>query len=129
AGFYRLEHVRVRDRSRVAFALQQEFRMVDAARDIRRQDQQEIDLLRGKCGQLERKQRCQRQHAANEFASPALHHLSSITSPWPRSCNAVTACRIADPVALCMTQVMRPWNPTHLTRLYPRRGLRPQAQA
>ena len=39
AGFDRLEHVRVGDRSRVAFALQQEFRMVDAARDIRRQHQ------------------------------------------------------------------------------------------
>src|SRR5262249_59125404 len=47
SGFDRLEHVRVRDRNRVAFALQQEFLMIHAARDMRRHDQQAIDLLRG----------------------------------------------------------------------------------
>ena len=45
AGPDRINHVRVRDCRRVAFPLQQEFRMIDAARHVGRKHQEEIDLL------------------------------------------------------------------------------------
>jgi hypothetical protein len=44
-----IDHVRVGDRCRVTFALQQEFRMINAARDVSSKSQQEIHLLRCVC--------------------------------------------------------------------------------
>jgi len=74
AGFDRVQHVRIGDRCRIAFALEQEFRMIDAARYIRGEHQQKVDLFRGEhdcC--LDRKQRRQRQHAS-KHASPEPDH-------------------------------------------------------
>src|SRR2546430_2217534 len=41
-----VDHMRIRDCRSVAFTLQQEFRMINAARDVRGQHEQEVDLLR-----------------------------------------------------------------------------------
>ena len=50
AGFDRLHHQRIGDRRRVALPLQQEFRMVDAARHVGGQYQQEVDVFGGTRG-------------------------------------------------------------------------------
>ena len=47
AGFDRLQHLRIGDGGRVALALQQEFRLLHAARHVHRQSEQQIDLLGG----------------------------------------------------------------------------------
>ncbi len=47
AGPDRIEHARIGDRGRVALALQNEFVIVDAARHIGGQHQQQIDFLAG----------------------------------------------------------------------------------
>ncbi len=50
AGADRLEHTRIGDRHGIAVALQLEFGLIDAARYIRRQHQQQIDRLgRARC--------------------------------------------------------------------------------
>ncbi len=67
AGLDRVDHARVGDRRRIAFALQLEFRVIDAARDVGGEHQQEVDLLRGRRERgPDQDERCQRQHASNE---------------------------------------------------------------
>ncbi len=60
-GADRVEHPRVGDRRRVALALQQEFGMVDAARHVGGQHQQQVDLLGGARPAADKRQRQQRQ--------------------------------------------------------------------
>ena len=50
AGFDGLHHQRIGDRRRVALPLQQEFRMVDAARHVGGQHQEEVDGFGGTRG-------------------------------------------------------------------------------
>ena len=53
SGPDRIEHLRVGDRRGVAFALQLELRMVDAARHVGGQHQQQVDLLGGRVAVVE----------------------------------------------------------------------------
>ncbi len=76
-GFDRVHHLRIGDRRRIAFALQQEFRMIDAARNVGRQREQEVDLLGGKRAcrghQSQRSQRQQAPHQRQRASNHAVH--------------------------------------------------------
>jgi hypothetical protein len=61
-----IDHVRVGDRCRVTFALQQEFRMINAARDVSSKSQQEIHLLRCVCRRERNASRYSDQQDSNE---------------------------------------------------------------
>ena len=86
AGADRVEHLRIGDRRGITLALQQEFRMIDAARDIGGQDEQQVDLLGGErrrdIGSQD--QRGKRQHASDkpDHDCPPRHR--------PGRCRAVT---------------------------------------
>ena len=69
-----IEHLRIGDRRRIAFALQQELGMVDAARHVRGEHQQQIDLLGGsRRGCREQDKRRERERHTHEADHG--HHL------------------------------------------------------
>ena len=51
AGFDGIHHTRIGDARRIALTLQQEFWLIDTAGHVRRQYEQEVDMLGGKRGQ------------------------------------------------------------------------------
>ena len=67
AGFDGFQHAAVGDGGRVTVTLQHEFRLIDAARDVDREHQQQIDVFRGACRRnLRRDERGESQQAADD---------------------------------------------------------------
>ena len=97
AGLDGFEHAAVGDRGRVAVTLQHEFGLIDAARDVDRENQQQIDVLVGaRERNLRQDQRGERQqtaksphhgctfvHIASRCDRAAMGRAFGDGSPWP----------------------------------------------
>ena len=93
AGADGVEHLRVRDRRGVAFALQHELLVVDAARDVGRQHQQEIDLLRA-CRRRRDLGQCEREEGKQPFEGMRSSSSSGLRMNAAAAANAAEAANV-----------------------------------
>src|SRR5215471_19094756 len=84
-GLDRVDHLRVGDRRGVALALQQEFWMVDAAGDVNREDQEEVDFLGGVRQHRRERQGDKREQASNDPQHGSLPDCSAAPGPAAES--------------------------------------------
>ena len=79
-GFDGVEHAGIGNRGRIAVALEQEFLLIDAARDVDRQDQQKVDRLGG----ARQRDRGRRERDQDQRVSKSSHHGCNPVGDCPR---------------------------------------------